>query len=166
MRKRGIALQLLTSFIQQATSTQGVSRILLAAHEELIPLYEKAGFHLVGKSDLVHGPRPWFELRLDLQPAATSGGSGLMAALSRANPPRSSSSYHELSLENVKTKDSTNSVDLLCPKEGCGSLILKAQVARLETREGIIVSENFRFEELSWTTMDRWTLNPILYPPR
>ncbi|KAK7045482.1 hypothetical protein VNI00_007735 [Paramarasmius palmivorus] len=37
-------------------------RVLLIAHEPLIPLYQKAGFELVGKSSVHHGSLPWFEM--------------------------------------------------------------------------------------------------------
>ncbi|KAI8362262.1 hypothetical protein B0O80DRAFT_493269 [Mortierella sp. GBAus27b] len=37
-------------------------RVLLIAHYELIDLYKKAGFNLVGQSIVEHGPDPWYEM--------------------------------------------------------------------------------------------------------
>ena len=36
-----------------------------ALQEPLIGFYEAGGFALVGKSDVVHGADPWFEMRSD-----------------------------------------------------------------------------------------------------
>ncbi|KAF5366189.1 hypothetical protein D9758_005674 [Tetrapyrgos nigripes] len=67
-RRQGIALRLLKEYISRLQNNSNLyDRILLIAHEELIPLYENAGFTLVGKSEVTHGPRPWFEMRLDLK---------------------------------------------------------------------------------------------------
>lgn len=41
--------------------------VRLIAHEELVPLYQKAGFELVGLSEVSHGARPWYEMKLDFQ---------------------------------------------------------------------------------------------------
>ncbi|KIK69133.1 hypothetical protein GYMLUDRAFT_236985 [Collybiopsis luxurians FD-317 M1] len=67
-RRQGVALALLKEYIERMhkISTPKVGQILLIAHEELIPLYEKAGFELVGKSVVQHGARPWYEMRCDL----------------------------------------------------------------------------------------------------
>ena len=47
---------MLSSFIGKVKSEQvGVTRILLLCKSNLIPLYTKAGFQLVGKSAVVHG---------------------------------------------------------------------------------------------------------------
>ncbi|KAG0303092.1 hypothetical protein BGZ98_007001 [Dissophora globulifera] len=44
------------------TSLVGVKRVLLIAHNELIGLYARAGFELVGQSAVEHGPDPWYEM--------------------------------------------------------------------------------------------------------
>ncbi|KAG0337675.1 hypothetical protein BG004_007552 [Podila humilis] len=41
---------------------EGVDRVLLIAHKELMGLYAKVGFQEVGISDVVHGPDPWYEM--------------------------------------------------------------------------------------------------------
>lgn len=45
-----------------------LEQILLIAKGELLSLYLKAGFHLIGLSKIVHGKDPWFEMALDLSP--------------------------------------------------------------------------------------------------
>ncbi|KAF9978586.1 hypothetical protein BGZ73_001759 [Actinomortierella ambigua] len=46
---------------------QNLKRVLLIAHDELVPLYRKAGFELIGKSEVSHGPDPWYEMKYNLQ---------------------------------------------------------------------------------------------------
>ncbi|KAG0233811.1 hypothetical protein BGW42_007182 [Actinomortierella wolfii] len=42
-------------------------RVLLIAHDELVPLYKKAGFEWIGQSEVSHGPDPWFEMKYKLK---------------------------------------------------------------------------------------------------
>lgn len=64
-RRRGIALQLLDSYIRTMDSEQSdVTHILLICKSNLIPLYTRAGFILRGKSEVVYGKDPWYELAL------------------------------------------------------------------------------------------------------
>ncbi|KXS10445.1 acyl-CoA N-acyltransferase [Gonapodya prolifera JEL478] len=72
-RRRGIALELLAAFAencrsinQHSASGSKIKRISLIAKQNLVPLYEKAGFILHGKSDVVHGQDPWYELRMEI----------------------------------------------------------------------------------------------------
>ncbi|XP_060583192.1 uncharacterized protein LOC132739495 [Ruditapes philippinarum] len=66
-RRKGIALQMLKLFIENVKSEQAnVTGILLICKSNLIPLYTKAGFELVGKSHVVHGKDPWYELKISL----------------------------------------------------------------------------------------------------
>ncbi|KAF5383465.1 hypothetical protein D9757_006074 [Collybiopsis confluens] len=67
-RRQGVALALLKEYAERIRniSELKVERVLLIAHEELIPLYTKANFVLVGQSAVQHGARPWFEMRYDL----------------------------------------------------------------------------------------------------
>jgi GNAT superfamily N-acetyltransferase len=62
-RRRGIATDLLREYVQQVSKIQGIERILLLCHEELQRLYVRAGFELVGKSEVVHGSKEWWEMR-------------------------------------------------------------------------------------------------------
>lgn len=43
-----------------------LQRVLLIAHKELIGLYSGAGFTLVGRSAVEHGPDPWYEMVFQL----------------------------------------------------------------------------------------------------
>ncbi|KAI9026116.1 acyl-CoA N-acyltransferase [Hyaloraphidium curvatum] len=69
-QRRGIALALLAAFRRQCDdlNKEGwkVERIALIAKEGVVPLYEKAGFVLLGRSEVVHGQDPWFELQMEL----------------------------------------------------------------------------------------------------
>lgn len=70
-RRKGIALSLLNAFKEHCAELNGskdagIKRIALIAKENLVNLYQKAGFTLLGLSEVVHGKDPWFELRFDL----------------------------------------------------------------------------------------------------
>ncbi|KXZ44977.1 hypothetical protein GPECTOR_60g755 [Gonium pectorale] len=76
LRRRGLATRLLrayTSYVQ--ASTPHLRGIRLICKHELIPLYDKAGFSLVGPSDVVHGRDPWFEMAMQL-PGGLQGDEG------------------------------------------------------------------------------------------
>ncbi len=147
-RKRGVALGLLKEYISRMERARqsGVSyeRIVLITHENMRGLYEKAGFEWVGKSDVVHGSEPWFEMRKLLSPAppptqTQSLPPGLWEALQRSSS-RSVPSARLLpsfprGIEDVC--DPNNKYDLLCPRSGCGSIILKNGVASLVERESV-----------------------------
>jgi ribosomal protein S18 acetylase RimI-like enzyme len=64
-RRQSIATKLLTEYLKQIKS-QGMERVSLICHDDLIPLYERVGFVLCGISPIVHGPDPWFEMNLIL----------------------------------------------------------------------------------------------------
>jgi len=148
-QRKGIGLALLKEYVKrlQAAASAGTAtyeRVLLIAHVDLIPFYEKAGFELIGKSDVVHGPRPWFELRIDLphphpsQPSASQLPPGVLEALSRrSGNPSGSKLLSEMDdlLHDVLEADEkqpgrmVNKLALLCPREQCGSLILNSGVA-------------------------------------
>ncbi|KAK2187415.1 hypothetical protein NP493_166g03031 [Ridgeia piscesae] len=55
-RRQGVALKTLTCLVQHVRKTQnGIHRILLICKAYLIPLYTRAGFTLVGESNVIHG---------------------------------------------------------------------------------------------------------------
>ncbi|KAG2485669.1 hypothetical protein HYH03_015641 [Edaphochlamys debaryana] len=67
LRRRGLALRMLRAYVPFVRTTAPHLRtIRLICKKDLIPLYEKAGFSLVGPSDVVHGQDPWYELALEL----------------------------------------------------------------------------------------------------
>ena len=147
MRRKGVALALLNEYvIRLERSPENYDRILLIVHENLRTLYEKAGFVWLGKSEVVHGALPWFDMRRDL--VASSGASsstqealglplGLLDALNRSTnrvrpKPRLASSFSAFEdLSSAAGDAVTNKFDILCPRDNCGSLILKSGVGQL-----------------------------------
>ncbi|KAI0795045.1 Mss4-like protein [Abortiporus biennis] len=178
-RRQGVALNLLKAYIDRLQATKSedgtegwkYDRVLLISHEELVNLYLQAGFEYVGKSAVIHGSKPWFELRKvlhEVKPRPQPGPSqpikltdikgkeltsiaeslppGLLEALQHSTSPSRQrpvakllASFSEGISEVLATdnKDGKvyNKVDLLCPRQGCGSVILKNNVAELVERE-------------------------------
>ncbi|KAJ2918106.1 hypothetical protein MD484_g2284, partial [Candolleomyces efflorescens] len=149
-RRKGIALQLLKEYITRLSTTSArgspYKRVLLIAHEELRPLYEKAGFTWLGKSDVTHGSRPWYEMRLDLngKDAAPQIPPDVLQNLlkpssEKHNPTLVSDCHH--GIEDLIMSDSegtaVNKYDLLCPR-GCRSVILKKGVAQWTERTSVM----------------------------
>ncbi|KAL4236024.1 hypothetical protein ACF0H5_004411 [Mactra antiquata] len=67
-RRKGIGLKLLQAFVKQVKEEQNnVTKILLISKPEHIPLYERAGFVLKGKSDIDLGKDTWYEFEIPLQ---------------------------------------------------------------------------------------------------
>ncbi|GIL89074.1 hypothetical protein Vretimale_16198 [Volvox reticuliferus] len=72
MRRKGLATRLLRAYVPYVQATTPHLRgIRLICKHNLIGLYEKAGFILVGPSDVVHGRDPWFEMAMELCPGDT-----------------------------------------------------------------------------------------------
>lgn len=172
-RREKIGLQLLNKFAtRQAASTNEVGepleRILLITHEELRPFYEKAGFEWLGKSNVIHGSRPWYEMRKNLRSSPPVGAGsvpelstahvhpsesqmlppGLLEVLQRprSNKPASRlyttfpSGITDLIQPHAQQQGvSENKFDLLCPRNGCGSIILKKGVASWVERVSVQV---------------------------
>ncbi|KDQ09289.1 hypothetical protein BOTBODRAFT_37197 [Botryobasidium botryosum FD-172 SS1] len=151
-KRRGIALALLREYLRRLEATQaseGIDRVLLLCHEELIELYAKVGFQLVGKSEVAHGPREWFEMRIlwgaDHEKMPSGGAvqgppmdvpPEILAALARhSSRPKPAAAQLLSSFESIGDvidtgEDKTNKHKLACVREGCGSLILLPNVAR------------------------------------
>jgi GNAT superfamily N-acetyltransferase len=159
-RQRGIATALLREYLarleqagQQQQSARSCSRIesaLLIAHPELVPLYERAGFTVVGPSAVVHGAKPWVELKRDLlsKPVASSSSSaapcssaGPSSAPQVEAPPAQEEEEEDGEVRSpgrllgyfkgemadlVDPKDGTNKVNLYCPRAECRCLLLRA----------------------------------------
>ena len=174
---RGIGLALMKEYIarlEKANEARSAKyeRVLLIAHEELRDFYERAGFEWLGKSDVVHGSKPWFEMRrvLSLGTSSREEGEegrespeqmlsghqsmppGVLEALHR--PSNTSASMSKLisdfpnALSDVLDSNgkragvSTNKYDLLCPRSDCGSVILKKGVAEWVERASVQVNPN------------------------
>ncbi|KAJ7288559.1 acyl-CoA N-acyltransferase [Mycena rebaudengoi] len=145
-RRQGVGLNLLREYITRLEAARRLSAapyetLLLITHENLRSFYEKAGFEWIGPSAVAHGSQPWYEMRLILgSPPSDSSQSippGVFEALQR--PPRNRPMVQPLSAfaggivdVSVRSPDaSMNKFDLLCPRNGCGSVILKSGVAKL-----------------------------------
>ncbi|THU90396.1 acyl-CoA N-acyltransferase [Dendrothele bispora CBS 962.96] len=134
-QRRGIALSLLKEYIFKLQSSALYDCALLIAHEELIPLYKKAGFTLVGKSSVTHGPRPWFEMRLDLKEDSQSQRQQQLPAGIWEALQSSSSSQTAQRTDDLVDPSGSNVTDILCTR--CNSVILLQGVASLEERPSV-----------------------------
>ncbi|KAI7860395.1 acyl-CoA N-acyltransferase [Circinella umbellata] len=65
VRRQKVATRLMTHWIQLLKESKKYDRIALIARENLVGLYESVGFKYLGKSQVVHGPDPWFDMVLD-----------------------------------------------------------------------------------------------------
>ncbi|KAI5885621.1 acyl-CoA N-acyltransferase [Schizophyllum commune H4-8] len=179
-RRRGIALRLLKEYVARLESQMSTpyTRILLIAHDDLVPLYEKAGFTLVGPSKVQHGARPWFEMKRELREGVLSREAAKELPPAQAVPPAPQAPpaqsdpqqpqslppglFEALQRSSTRTRPSgkllselpggmadvveasadkpgamVNKHDLLCPREGCGSIILKAGAATWTERASV-----------------------------
>lgn len=168
-RKQGIGLRLLKEYISRLQNARKVGqpyqRVLLITHEELRSFYEKAGFEWYGVSSVVHGTKPWYDMRLNLTDEPTQGEvstsipptqvddqhlpPGIWEALQRRTGDRPMarliSDFHH-GIEDLITSNpseqglSLNKFDLLCPRNGCGSVILKSGAGSWVERASVQVS--------------------------
>ncbi|GAA5973050.1 hypothetical protein JCM11641_000385 [Rhodosporidiobolus odoratus] len=144
---QGIAKGLLKEYLHRLREMSREGQIKgarLIAHEELVPLYQKAGFELVGKSQVVHGPREWFELKVDFVPPP----SGPSASTSFAVVAAAAAPQEEDEGPNVRSpglplsrfpsgveslihpETYLNTADLYCPRPECRCLLLRKGTGR------------------------------------
>ncbi|GAA6064257.1 hypothetical protein JCM10212_006406 [Sporobolomyces blumeae] len=143
-RNEGIAKRLLERYVDQVKAIrdeQRIKGIRLIAKEGLVKMYEKAGFTLVGKSDVVHGQDPWYELAIDFDEPSSTDASPLVddvesdavrspgklvsndaSAVPRLVATRSTST--------PKVLEGTNLADLYCPRQECRCLLVKKGTAK------------------------------------
>jgi len=151
-QRKGIGLGMLQEYLrrfEQATEEKKYERVLLLSHEDMIPFYTKAGFDLVGKSDVVHGSKTWFQLRYLLPPPPPDPAMQLrifQAMKEQQEQPRRQGPSKPFKqpligfsggVAQVTNANSTNKVDLLCPRPGCTSVILKSDIAKLTERPSV-----------------------------
>ena len=68
-RRRGVASALLRAYVAVVRAAAPAVRcVRLLAKPHLAPLYTRAGFTLLGPSDVVHGAEAWLEFALALLP--------------------------------------------------------------------------------------------------
>lgn len=130
-RRRRIATSLLRTYLSRASDDGRVDRVVLICHQELIPLYEAAGFTLVGKSDVQHGERQWYEMFVDVASSPSSSekpslptDSGALSALLAASASR------DKTLPTTALTEADQKGDAVCPAPGCGCIIFKSGAAR------------------------------------
>ncbi|KAF4609955.1 hypothetical protein D9613_010541 [Agrocybe pediades] len=155
-KRKGVGLSLLREYVTRLERAAKYDRILLIAHEELRGFYEKAGFEWLGKSQVVHGSKPWFEMRRELRGGVPQsdtqvlGGdqpipAGVIEALQRkrTNIPSTKlisdfeGGVFDLLEPESDAGYSVNKYDLLCPRKECGSIIIKKGVGQWVERASV-----------------------------
>ncbi|KAI9252280.1 acyl-CoA N-acyltransferase [Phascolomyces articulosus] len=66
IRRQKVATRLMQHWIELLKQSKKYDRIALISRENLIGLYESVGFKYLQKSEVVHGPDPWFDMVIDL----------------------------------------------------------------------------------------------------
>jgi hypothetical protein len=123
-------------------------RVLLIVHEKLVYFGERNGFDLVGSSDVVHGSEPWFQMQHLVPSDPSMPPPGLLKMLmekqmlkSREGPRTSKRDLLSFgSVSAVANEEGMNKFDMLCPRPGCNSIILKPETAKLTQRRCVQVS--------------------------
>jgi ribosomal protein S18 acetylase RimI-like enzyme len=159
-KRQGLGMHLLNEYVRRLESAQVYERILLICHDELINFYEKCGFTLVGESKVQHGGGRWYEMKRILDGSGRGGvqqdnsqsrsqemPAGLWEALQASSArerPTPLSSHQSPEVVSVTGSDGVikNKYDLLCPRSGCSSIILKKGVAKLVERSSVQVSQS------------------------
>lgn len=116
-RRQGLASLLLKNYLDQLRTAQAIHGAVLITHEELVPLYESAGFTMVGKSSVAHGERTWFEMTISLLP--------LPPAPVVRSPGATFESFAQ-GMEQLVDGEGRNKGELYCPRAECRSLMLHA----------------------------------------
>ncbi|KAH7920129.1 acyl-CoA N-acyltransferase [Leucogyrophana mollusca] len=153
-RKQGVGSALLREYISRLERVPSYERILLITHEDLRSFYEGVGFEWLGKSPVEHGSQPWFEMRKILHPAEPPASQhqtqslppGVWEALQRPSGGKATVRRLDDFAEGVlgvTTPHSSddgalkNRFDLVCPRDGCGSIILKAGAGKWVERSSL-----------------------------
>lgn len=125
LQRQGVALALLKAYLERLRANPKYHSAVLISHDNLIPLYQKAGFQLRGKSDVVHGSEPWYELAADVSSPASS--SVAPAAAQVASPGKSLQQVGKDQL--LCNEHGKNQFALYCPRGACKCLLLRANSA-------------------------------------
>lgn len=162
--RRGIALGLLKEYITRLEARTEIERILLICHDELRGLYEKAGFEWLGPSNVVHGARPWFDMRKTLRESQQIPPGVLEALLAK---PKGGRPPHRIlaSFSNAKedlVSEGANKYTLVCIGKGCGSVILLPKAAQFRSELSVQVCDRHSWRML-FDPFHSW--NPQLTRP-
>jgi hypothetical protein len=147
-QRRKVGSTLLKEYIRRWTDGpyDGIS---LIAHEELIRFYVAAGFKLIGASGVVHGSKPWFELRYSLQSQTPDAATQrrilevLREQSSQSEVHRSDkklASYFAEGASELADEQGLNKLRLHCPRIPCRSAILLEKTATFVQRPSIRVT--------------------------
>jgi len=147
-QRQKVGSTLLEEYIRRWTDGpyDGIS---LIAHEELINFYVAAGFKLIGKSEVVHGSKPWFELRYSLQPHIPDAATQhriLEVLQEQSNqsevhhPDKKLASHFPGGPSELADERGSNKLRLYCPRVVCRSVILLAKTATLVERSSVMVN--------------------------
>lgn len=147
-QRQKIGSALLEEYIRRWTNGpyDGIS---LIAHEELTGFYVAAGFKLIGKSEVVHGSKPWFELRHPLRshvPDAATQRRILEALQEQRNvtevdrPDKKLLSHFLGGPSELADERGLNKLRLYCPRTVCKSVILLTGNATLAERPSVTVT--------------------------
>ncbi|GAA5849026.1 hypothetical protein JCM9279_004698 [Rhodotorula babjevae] len=139
-RRKGVALALVKEYLARLeVNDDSVLGARLIAHDNLIKLYQLAGFELVGRSKVVHGAKPWYELKVDFGRASTSASSSSPAPAPAPTSATAAAEDDEGDVRSpgrllaraggigalVDSASGTNAVDLFCPRAECRCLLLR-----------------------------------------
>ena len=147
-QRQKIGSTLLEEYIKRWTNGpyDGIS---LIAHEELTGFYVAAGFKLIGKSGVVHGSKPWFELRHSLHPPIPDAATQrriLEVLQEQSNqsgahqPDKKLLSRFPGGPSELVGEQGSNKLRLYCPRVVCKSVILLAGTATLVERPSVTVT--------------------------
>lgn len=100
-------------------------------------MYERSGFKSRGKSEVVHGKDPWFELGIDfkdvnsqISPFESKEDVDSASVRSPGKRLASSTTTNETVKKELTTQDGKNKFDLYCPRAECRCLLVKGGTAK------------------------------------
>jgi len=143
-RNKGVAKGLLNEYLKRVNEQGRVKGIRLISKRHLVPMYEGVGFTNKGKSQVVHGKDPWFELAIDFDFQQTSSSAPIsdspFVQPDQENVPSTemrspgkrllSTRSEDEVLKAVKGGDGLNLWDLYCPRGECRCLLVKKGTAK------------------------------------
>lgn len=155
-RRKGIAKGLLREYIKRVREANEVRGIRLIAKEGLIGMYERSGFTSKGKSQVVHGQDPWFELGINFEGKQESTetlsspfeqSEDVDPASVRSPGKRlASATVTKETVEEELVEAGKNKFDLYCPRAECRCLLVRkgaaSWVARGSHKGDLEVSHN------------------------
>jgi len=149
-QRQKLGTALLEEYIRRWTDGP-YDRISLIAHEELVKFYLSAGFKMIGKSEVLHGSKPWFELRYFLQPTIPDIATQrrilevLREEATQSEPHRSGKkllSYFPGGASELAEEDGLSKLRLYCPRIACKSVILLEGIATLVERSSVTIDNS------------------------